>query len=102
MACLLPAYHTTLQRARLRQCSALDSTCVLCACLLQHTVPPLCPSLPPSLPLQGLPMREVRRQAAELLEAVKLGPAANLRTSAYSGGMRRRLRWARVPAWGCR
>ncbi|KAL4859820.1 ABC transporter A family member 2 [Chlorella vulgaris] len=41
--------------------------------------------------VKGLPMREVRRQAAELLEAVKLGPAANLRTSAYSGGMRRRL-----------
>jgi ABC-type multidrug transport system ATPase subunit len=33
----------------------------------------------------------VRRQAGELLDAVKLSAAARQRTSAYSGGMRRRL-----------
>jgi hypothetical protein len=43
-------------------------------------------------PAQGLPRREVRRQAGELLDAVKLSAAARQRTSAYSGGMRRRLR----------
>ena len=33
------------------------------------------------------------RQAEELLESVKLTAAATTRTAAYSGGMRRRLRW---------
>ena len=33
----------------------------------------------------------MRASAAELLERVKLGGAARLRSSSYSGGMRRRL-----------
>ena len=43
--------------------------------------------------LQGLPRAAVERQAEELLESVKLTAAASARTGAYSGGMRRRLRW---------
>ena len=34
---------------------------------------------------------QVRRHAAELLERVKLGYAAHMRSGSYSGGMRRRL-----------
>ena len=53
--------------------------------------------------IKGLPAADVRRQASQLLESVKLGPAARLRTSAYSGGMRRRLRWVprALAAWAC-
>lgn len=46
--------------------------------------------------MQGLPKPDVRRQAGELLESVKLTGAARQRTAAYSGGMRRRLRWGRT------
>ncbi|KAI7842323.1 hypothetical protein COHA_003963 [Chlorella ohadii] len=41
--------------------------------------------------IKGLPKPDVRRQAGELLESVKLTGAAKQRTAAYSGGMRRRL-----------
>ena len=41
--------------------------------------------------IKGLNRSEAARQAEELLENVKLTAAANLRTSSYSGGMRRRL-----------
>lgn len=44
------------------------------------------------LPSQGLSKAAVAQQADELLESVKLGGAAGVRTGAYSGGMRRRLR----------
>ncbi len=33
----------------------------------------------------------MRQQAAELLERVKLGYAASMRSGSYSGGMKRRL-----------
>ncbi len=49
---------------------------------------------------QGLPKPDVRRQAGELLESVKLTGAAKQRTAAYSGGMRRRLRWGSGRAAG--
>ena len=42
---------------------------------------------------QGLPKGQVEQQVGELLAAVKLTSAGDQRTSAYSGGMRRRLRW---------
>ena len=41
--------------------------------------------------MKGLRKKEVLRQADELLESVKLVEAANIKTGAYSGGMRRRL-----------
>lgn len=41
--------------------------------------------------MKGLPKDDLRRQTEELLEQVRLTPAAGGRTSAYSGGMRRRL-----------
>jgi len=41
--------------------------------------------------LSGLPRREARRRAAELLERFDLGAAASRRAETYSGGMRRRL-----------
>lgn len=39
----------------------------------------------------SLQTAQVRQHAAELLERVQLQAAANLRSSAYSGGMKRRL-----------
>lgn len=70
---------------------------------------PSCPHRPRAL--QGLPRATVRQQATELLDSVKLAGAAAVRTGAYSGGMRRRLRcdlacvvlvWVSewLPAWG--
>ena len=47
---------------------------------------------PACVGLQGLPRASVAAQAGELLESVKLTAAASVRTEAYSGGMRRRLR----------
>jgi len=41
--------------------------------------------------IKGLSRKNVAIQAAELLESVKLTDAAHIKTSAYSGGMRRRL-----------
>ena len=41
--------------------------------------------------LLGLPRREVRRRAAELLDGFGLAEAARRRVRTYSGGMRRRL-----------
>jgi ABC-type multidrug transport system ATPase subunit len=41
--------------------------------------------------MKGLRKKEVLRQADDLLESVKLVEAANIKTGAYSGGMRRRL-----------
>lgn len=41
--------------------------------------------------LKGLNTNEVRTQGAKLLESVKLTDAAQMKTGAYSGGMRRRL-----------
>ncbi|KAI8472689.1 MAG: hypothetical protein J3K34DRAFT_204610 [Monoraphidium minutum] len=41
--------------------------------------------------VKGLPFATVRRQAAELLEKVKLSYAAGARSGSYSGGMKRRL-----------
>jgi ABC-2 type transport system ATP-binding protein len=41
--------------------------------------------------LSGLPSREAKRRAAELLERFDLADAATKRVGAYSGGMRRRL-----------
>jgi len=41
--------------------------------------------------LAHLPVPEVRRRCAELLERLELGPAADRRVATYSGGMRRRL-----------
>lgn len=42
--------------------------------------------------VKGMTVKETKMQAYDLLEAVKLTAAANQRTDAYSGGMRRRLR----------
>ena len=41
--------------------------------------------------IKGLSKKEVNQQATDLLESVKLTDAAQVRTGAYSGGMRRRL-----------
>jgi len=50
--------------------------------------------------VQGLPKAAVKRQAEELLSSVKLTTAGTMRTAAYSGGMRRRLRCAALHAVG--
>ncbi|MGL5863935.1 MAG: ATP-binding cassette domain-containing protein, partial [Phycicoccus sp.] len=41
--------------------------------------------------LLGLPVRAARRRAAELLDRIDLGAAADRRVGTWSGGMRRRL-----------
>lgn len=41
--------------------------------------------------LQGIPRKQVKSQAAQLLSRVKLTEAATVRSGAYSGGMKRRL-----------
>ncbi|MGH2704960.1 MAG: ATP-binding cassette domain-containing protein [Actinomycetota bacterium] len=41
--------------------------------------------------LHGLPSRDAKRRAVELIELVDLADAANRRAGTYSGGMRRRL-----------
>ncbi len=41
--------------------------------------------------VKGLSRQEVIKQTEDLIESVKLTPAANIRSGAYSGGMRRRL-----------
>ena len=41
--------------------------------------------------LYGLPRRQARRRAAELLERIGLAEAADRQVKTYSGGMRRRL-----------
>ena len=41
--------------------------------------------------VQGIPPKEVRPQAQALLQRVRLTESAHVRSSAYSGGMKRRL-----------
>ncbi|GBF88378.1 ABC transporter A family member protein [Raphidocelis subcapitata] len=41
--------------------------------------------------VKGVPFSKVRSQARELLDKVKLTPAAGVRSGSYSGGMKRRL-----------